>query len=92
MAFLKLGWKNTVIIIEGATFRKRIIILVITRTLTGQGPLMVFASGYVQRPPWLVPAAGVHATFAATVAQVHRLVVVEIKAHKREQQSTFASE
>jgi len=52
LAFLKLGWTNTgvIIIIEGATFRKRIIILVITCTLTGKDPLMLYASGYVESP------------------------------------------
>jgi hypothetical protein len=63
------SWKNTgAVVIEGAAFRKRVIILVITRTLTRQCPLCYTSQIMYSVTPRLVPATGVHKPFAATIA------------------------
>lgn len=65
-------WKCTgAVVIEGAAFRKRIIILVITRTLTRQCPRCYTSQIMYSPPPRLVPATGLHTQFTAAVAQVH---------------------
>lgn len=67
----RVSWKNTgAVVIEGAAFRKRIIILVITRTLTRQCPRCYTSQIMYSVPPRLVPATGLHTPFTATVAQV----------------------